>query len=489
MPEPFRALAVDVGASNGRAVLGTLAEDGALTTEEVRRFPNQMTNVGGTLRWDFERLAGELRGAVDDCVARGRPPRSVGVNTWGVDYALFDGKGALVDKPFAYRDHRTDGVMERFTREVMPAEEIYSITGIQFMPINTLYQLAAEVASGAGRLDKAKHILMTPDALAFTLTGRAVAERTIASTSQMLDARTGRWSDAILEKLGLTRGLLPDVIEPGTKVGSYAPASGGAPVDVVAPGGHDTACAVAAIPVEGDAPWAYVSSGTWSLVGVETRAPLLTEEARGAGLTNEGGVEGTVRLLSNVMGLWLIQECMRLWDERGEGVEIEAVCRAAAGAPSGALVDPDHNSFLSPDDMLAAIEKYAAGTSQKPPEGVGGFARCVFESLALKTRVVIERIARLTGADPKVIHIVGGGSRNELLCQMTADATARPVVAGPAEGTATGNLLMQAKTAGRIASLAELRGIVRKNAELGRYEPSGDARWGKMYERFRELVG
>lgn len=488
MADSFEALAIDIGASNGRAVLGSLSSDGALSLHEVRRFANGMSTVGDTLRWDFDRLRAEIEGALNDCAHAGLKPVSVGINTWGVDYALTSKDGGFVDQPYAYRDKRNPPAMERFFKEIMSQEDLYAITGIQIMPFNTVYQLAAELFAGGERLRKADKILLAPDAFAFALCGKAVAEYTIASTTQMLDAATRDWSPTVLDKLGLSRELLPDVVEPGTRIGTCAFGEGGR-IDVVAPDGHDTAAAVAAVPVQGTEDWAYVSSGTWSLVGVETTTPFVSGTALAADVTNEGGVCNTYRLLSNVVGMWPIQECMRLASASGTPLDIRDVCRDAAAAPDGgALIDPDHESFLAPDNMIEAITTRCVQTSQKAPQGMGELARCVFESLALKTRVVVERIGALVGTDPKVIHIVGGGSRNELLCQLTADALDRVVVAGPAEGTATGNFLMQAMSAGRIKDLAVLRSIVRDNTQLVRYEPSGGDSLRKRYDRFREIV-
>lgn len=483
MAEPFQALAVDIGASNGRAILGTLDEDGTLRTRDVRRFPNGSTEIEGALRWDFDGLVGHLRAAIDDCFREGARPESVGIDTWGVDYAYIGGDGALLDRPYAYRDHRTDGLVEKFFAEVMSAEETYAITGIQTMQLNTLFQVYADVLESPERLAKAKTLLMAPDALSYVLTGNPVGEYTIASTSQMLDAKTRRWSPVIAGKLGIDPGILPEIVEPGAKVGVYKAAEG--EISVIATASHDTAAAVAAVPAEGDRPWAYVSSGTWSLVGVESRSPVLTEDARKINLTNEGGVDGTYRLLSNVTGLWIIQECQRMWEKRGERVDIVEVCRAAAEcAEAPCLLDPDDQKFLSPDDMLAAIEEYCEATGQERPEGVGETARAVFVSVACKTRHKLDNVARVTDTNPEIIHMVGGGTRNELLCRFTADVTGMPVIAGPAEATAIGNLLMQAMSAGRIDSLSELRAIVRRNTDLKRYEPSGGDAWRKTYERF-----
>jgi len=488
-PRPFQVLAIDIGASNGRAVLGSLTKDGVLTTEVIRRFKNGADDVEGQLRWDFDFLASEIREGIADTFALGHRPASVGVDTWGVDYLLIDSRGRKIDRPFAYRDHRTDGIMERFFKEVMPGERLFGITGIQFREIDTLYQLYSDLTAHPERLARASKMMMMPDAFAWSLTKKVNAEYTIASTSQMLDARARAWSDDVIEALGVKRSLFPDIVEPGTKAGSYKDKSSGRSLDVVLAAGHDTAAAVAAIPAEGDRPWAYVSSGSWALIGVETREPVLTPAACAAAITNEGGVDGTYRLLSNVNGMWLLQECMRVWEREGESHDIVRICEDAGRAPvHGPLVDPDNDLFKMPPNMVDAIIAYCDATGQPPPEGSGPTARCIFESLALKTRVVLERIAEVTGTDPEVIHIVGGGSRNESLCQMTADATGKPVIAGPAEGTATGNILMQAMARKRVGSLTELRDIVRRSSELRRHEPSGSDYWRSRHERFRELL-
>jgi len=493
----FLALAVDIGASNGRAVLGRLSPHGKLTLREVHRFANSCVERECVFRWDFDGLSKEVVKSIEKCWKLGFRPASVGVDTWGVDYVLMAEDGSLVDEPIAYRDRRTEGVMERFFREVMSPEEIYAITGIQFMPINTVYQLAADIFSGSDRLRQAHKILLMPDAFAFRLAASMPAcrqagfsEYTIASTTQMLDARRRSWSEEIVSRLGLRRELLPEIVSPGTKVGTYkSPGKPAREIEVVLPAAHDTAAAVAAVPAKPDTSWAYVSCGTWILVGVELKTPLLTDEARQAGITNEGGLEGTYRLLTNINGLWLIQECMRMWERRGKALSIQQVCEAAESAPpDGSLIDPDRPSFLSPEDMTEAIRLLCQKTGQRAPEGVGQTARCIFESLALKTRVVLEKIAGLVGEEPQVIHLVGGGSKNAHFCRMTASATNRVLVAGPAEATAVGNLLTQAMAAGRLGSLAQGREVVRESFTLVQYEPSDANYWRKRYERFQEVL-
>jgi len=489
MGDTFQALGVDCGASSGRVLLGSLSADNRLEVRDIRRFPNQMVHMEGGLHWEFDRLIGEVRAGIDDAFREGCTAQSLAVDTWGVDYVLYGADGRPLKQPFAYRNARTEGMMEKVFAEVISAEEIYAITGIQFLPFNTVYQLAAEVAAGGENLRKAQNLILMPDAFTYELCGQVIAEATMASTTQLIDARTRKWSDEIIDRIGVPRRLFPDITEPGTIVGKYRPQAADADLDVVACGGHDTASAVAAVPATGDVPWAYVSSGTWALVGVETREPLLTDEACQIGVTNEGGVDATYRLLKNVTGLWILQECMRLWEERGQGLTIQQVCAAAAEAPEdGPLVDPDDPAFTAPEDMTAEIVRFCKRTGQTPPDSAATFARCVFESLALKTAYTLDRVSGLAGVRPEVIHMVGGGSRNEMLCRMTAEAAGMPVVAGPSEATAIGNLLVQAMAGGRIGSLDELRSVVRNSVDLVRYEPCGDAYWGRRMERLRNML-
>ncbi len=491
MGDDFQALGVDLGASSGRVLLGTLSDDDRLEVKDIRRFPNGMVRREGRQYWEFDRLLGEVRAGIGDALKAGARPQSLSVDTWGVDYVLYGSDGRPLGQPHAYRDPRTDGMMEKVFDEVISAEEIYSITGIQFLQFNTVYQLAAEVFAESENLEKAERLLLMPDAFTYELCGARIAEATMVSTTQMMDARTRKWSDEIIGRLGVPRELFPDITEPGTVVGTYRPeAPGAGELDVIACAGHDTGSAVAAVPASGDVPWAYVSSGTWALVGLETREPLLSEEARCVGVTNEGGVDATYRLLKNVTGLWLLQECMRIWDDRGEGMGIEEVCAAATEAPEGGpLVDPDDDSFVAPADMPAAIDAFCSRTGQTPPGSKANMARCIFESLALKTAYTLQRIAGLAGVAPQVLHMVGGGTRNRMLCGMTAEAAGMPVVAGPAEATALGNLLVQAMAVGRIGSLDDLRRVVRESVEPVRYEPSGSEYWAKRLDRMRELMG
>ncbi|WP_159942878.1 MULTISPECIES: rhamnulokinase family protein [unclassified Nocardiopsis] len=474
--------AVDLGASSGRVITGRV-RDGRLRTEEVARFPNGPVTVpaGGraTLHWDVLSLyAGVLgglrRAAAHDGLA------SVGVDSWAVDYGLLDADGGLLGNPVHYRDARTDGVPERVFAH-LPAEEMYAVNGLQVQPFNTVFQLAA--ASGSAQLAAARDLLLVPDLLGYWLTGERVAELTNASTTGLVDVRSRQWAGVCLDLLErcygvAARELLPPLVEPGTVVGALRGDAGlgpaaGAPL--VAVGSHDTASAVVAVPA--DTPrFAYVSSGTWSLVGVELTAPVRTEAGRVANFTNELGVDGTVRYLRNVMGLWLLQESLRTWREQGSEVDLADLLARAARVPAlGCVVDVDDPRFLPPGDMPARIAAFAAETGQRPPEGEAEVARCVVDSLALAYRRAVRRAAELGGTDVDVVHVVGGGSRNALLCQLTADAVGLPVVAGPAEGAAMGNLLVQARAVGAVeGELADLRRIVAASAELRRYEPGGD---------------
>lgn len=474
--------AVDLGASNGRVIAGRI-EDGRLRTEEVARFPNGPVTVAShgrsTLHWDVLAL---YAGVVEGLRRAARPHglASVGVDSWAVDYGLLDADGALLGNPVHYRDSRTEGACERVFAH-LPAERMYEVNGLQVQPFNTLFQLAA--ASGSAQLAAARDLLLVPDLLGYWLTGERVAELTNASTTGLVDVRTRGWADACVDLLGehfgvAARNLLPDLVEPGTVTGPLREgAAAGAPL--VAVGSHDTASAVAAVPAA-TRRFAYVSSGTWSLVGVELDAPVRTEASRAANFTNELGVDGTVRYLRNVMGLWLLQESLRVWSEQGRGVDLAELVAEAARLPALAcVVDVDDPRFLPPGDMPARIAAFAAETGQRPPRTRAGVARCVLDSLALAYRRAVRQAAELGGTDVEVVHVVGGGARNEVLCQLTSDAVGLPVVAGPTEAAAIGNLLVQARAVGAVeGGVADLRRIVADSTALRRYEPRGtESRW------------
>ncbi len=483
-------LALDLGAESGRAVLGRF-DGGRMSLEEVHRFPNVPVKLIDGTHWDALRIFTEVKEGLKKAVGKTGQVDSLGVDSWGVDFGLLDADGSLVSNPYYYRDPRTEGTEER-AFERMSREEIYDTTGIQFMPINTLNQLLALERSPL--MEAAQTLLMMPDLIGYWLTGEKAGEYTIASTSQLLDAGTGDWAWELLEKLHIPGGLFPEVRTPGTGSGPLLPdvagetgAGEGTVVALVA--SHDTASAVVAVPAEGE-DFAYISSGTWSLVGVELPRPVITEEGLGANFTNEGGFGGTTRFLKNVMGLWLLQECRRTWAREGSEYSYEKLAHLAEAVPAdGPLVDPDHPMFLSPGDMPSRIRRFCEATGQERPEEPGVMTRCVLESLALKYRWVIEKAEEITGREVGVVHVVGGGVRNELLCQLTADATRRPVRTGPVEATALGNLMVQAYAGGHLSSLGEIRETVRRSVEVRDYEPRGDEnRWQEALEKLRGVM-
>ncbi|WTW94157.1 rhamnulokinase [Streptomycetaceae bacterium NBC_01309] len=490
-PPPPVFAAIDIGASSGRVIAGRVTAGGgagapALDLSEVHRFPNRPVRVRGTLHWDILGLYGEaLEGLRKLAAAGDSRPASIGIDTWAVDYGLLDARGELLGNPVHYRDGRTDGVMDRVL-ETVPASDIYRTTGLQFLPFNTLYQLAAEQR---GRLDAASELLLIPDLLAYWLTGRIGAERTNASTTQLYDVRSGTWSTELAERVGIPAYLLPPLHDPGTPIGpltaDVAEATGLDPATpVVAVGSHDTASAVVGVPARGR-DFAYISCGTWSLVGVELDKPVLTEESRAANFTNEVGVDGTIRYLRNVMGLWILQECLRVWQSRGMATDLPTLLeQAAKETPFGSVINPDDPDFLPPGDMPARIARYCERTGQPVPRTPAAMVRCVVESLALAYRRTVRDAAALSGTTVNVVHLVGGGARNELLCQLTANACGLPVVAGPVEATAIGNVLVQARAAGVVGSLAEMRELTAKTQPLRTYAPvGGQSSWEEAERR------
>ena len=459
--------AVDLGASSGRVMLGRVGPDHSdhIELTEVHRFRNGGVRLPDGLYWDVLGLYTDVLTGLR-AAAREEHLAGLAVDSWAVDYGLLDARGALQGNPRHYRDPRTDAVIDDVHAKLDPAR-LYGVTGLQFLPFNTLYQLAAEPVLDGRRA------LLVPDLLGYWLTGRQIAEETNASTTGLLDARTGGWSPPLLEALGLPHGLLPDVITAGEvlapltgEVGAEIGVDYALPVTTV--GSHDTASAVVGVPAETDR-FGYISCGTWGLVGVELDAPVLTEDSRKANFTNERGVDGTIRYLRNVMGLWLLSESMRTWDLRGVGVELDDVLPAAAAlAAGGPRIDPDDPVFLPPGDMPERIIR-AAGLRDPEPAAV---VRCILDSLAVAFAEAMADAERLSGRPVEVVHLVGGGSQNALLCQLTADAMGRPVVAGPVEATALGNVLVQARTHGVLSGdLAALRGRVRTASRLRRYEP------------------
>jgi rhamnulokinase len=502
-------LALDLGASGGRAIIGRYDGD-ALSLEEVHRFANgpvQVPRAGGSsLHWDILDLFGQVKQGIASAVGCCKEGLvSVGLDTWGVDFGLLDAHDELLGNPYHYRDSRTDGMVEEACWRV-PREEIFGITGIQFMQLNTMIQLVAMAAQRSPMLDVAQTLLMVPDLLNYWLTGRKVSEYTIASTSQLLDARSRVWSVALAERLGIPSHIFPEIVEPGTVLGPLLPwvgeETGGHGLAVVAVGAHDTASAVAAVPARGE-DYAYLSSGTWSLMGVAARAPVINDVTLEYNFTNEGGVGNTIRLLKNITGLWVIQECRRAWAREVGAVHPsltvrvrdepplswdEITQRAEAAPAFTALIDVDAPDFLTPGDMPQRIRDYAARTGQPAPQDVGEVARAVLESLALKYRWTLERLDRLTGRRISTLHIVGGGTQNRLLSQFAADATGRTLVAGPVEATAVGNILMQMLAVGAIGSLEEGREIVRRSFNVEVFEPADTPAWNDAYARFTAIL-
>ena len=491
MAETQKFLAFDLGAESGRAVLGHF--DGErIKLEELHRFPNGGIRILDSLHWDVLRLWSEMKHALSTCAEKGIELKGIGIDTWGVDFALIGKDDTLLGLPYHYRDSRTDGMLEQAFHRCS-REKIFERSGGQFLQINTLYQLLSMVVNKSPLLEVAETFLMIPDLFNFWLTGRKVCEFTDATTTQFYDPRQKNWSKEICDALHLPFDILPEIVQPGTQLGSLLPSvaqeMGLANVSVIAPGCHDTASAVAAVPAKGEN-WAYISSGTWSLMGIETPRPIITDTALELNFTNEGGINDTFRFLKNIMGLWLVQECRRTWARAGDELSYNQIAQIAAEAkPFSALVDPDDNTFLSAGDMPSRIDEYCKRTGQVPPENKGEIIRCALESLALKYRWVWEKLQTVWDKPINVIHIVGGGSRNRLLCQFTADATGVPVVTGPTEATAIGNVMVQAIAVGLIDSIADAREIIRESFEVETYEPQDSDRWEEAYDRFLAVTG
>jgi rhamnulokinase len=478
-------LALDLGAESGRAILGRL-HSGVLTTQEIHRFKNEPVEYGGSLHWDVTRLWFEVRKALlslEEMELAG-----IGVDAWGVDYALLGERGELLQNPYHYRDARTNGVMQEVFRKVTK-EEIYLATGIQFMPINTLYQLYAAKRDTPALLKAAQRLVTIPDLFHYWLTGNAVCEFTNATTTQLVNPVTRTWATELMQRLALPTHLLAEIVEPGTQVGTLLPGisrnSALSATPIIAPATHDTGSAIAAISArEGTA---FLSSGTWSLLGTELDAPVVSPEALRFNFTNEGGVNGTTRLLKNVAGLWMLQCCRQSWTARGQSCDhLELMDLAAREDAFRCLVDPDHASFLRPSDMPAAIDQFCARTHQPSPKSVGGYVRAILESLAFKYRLVLHNLEQLIGRPIDQIRVIGGGSRNRLLNQMTADATQRKLLAGPVEATALGNVAIQILATGGVGSLKEVRKIIDRSYPIEVFEPLDTAKWDRHADRFEQ---
>lgn len=493
MQHPLHLVGFDFGASNGRAIHG-MFDGERLSIEELHRFSNDPVLVGGTWHWDILRLFFETKQGLLKAAQQGITPAAVAIDTWGVDFGLLDKDGRLMANPVHYRDARTDGMME-YAQTIMPKEEIFDHTGLAFMSFNTLYQLLALQREHDMAFESAKTLLFTPDLLSYFLTGEMGTEYTIASTAQLTDPRTRSWSDAMMDTFGFRRELFTPIHEPGVVRGVLRESvceelrlKG--EIKMVSCGQHDTAAAVAAVPANGER-FAYISSGTWSLLGAETQQPVISPGVMNANYTNEGGVCGTTRVLKNIMGMWIVQECRRQWLKEGECEDFAGLAAKAQQEKAFlALIDPDDQRFMAPGNMPRRIQEYCAETKQPVPQTRSEICRVVYESLALKYRWALHRLERdILGHEVDCLHIVGGGSNNTLLNRMTASAVGKPVLAGPGEATAIGNLLVQAMALGAVASLADMRAVVRASFEPETFMPEDTAAWDDAYGRFLTVTG
>ena len=476
-------LAVDLGATSGRTVLA--AFDGEkIDMSELTRFRNPMIPMGGHLFWDIAGLYNEVLLSLKKLSSMGIVPDSIGIDTWGCDFAFFGKDGQLLGMPHCYRDSHTEGAQQKFF-ERMPAQEIYGRTGIQFMDFNSLFQLDTIRRNGGSALEAADKILFIPDALMYMLTGNAVCEYTVASTSQMLDPLTGDLDEDILKTLGIAREKFGRMVQPGEVVGTLTPQvqefTGLPAVEVIAVAGHDTASAVAAVPAQ-DEKYAYLSCGTWSLLGIETPDAIMNEESFRHNFTNEGGIEGTTRFLKNICGLWIFEQCRPELKDAPENVaELVALCETSS---LSSLIDPDAPCFAHPSSMRAAIDTYCMETGQAVPQTAGDYCRVIFRSLALRYRQVVDILRGFAPFPIERLHVIGGGSQNAYLMQYAADALEMPVICGPVEGTALGNVLVQIKSAGMVETLPQMRAISAASVSLKTYMPSGDGQWDSLYEEF-----
>ena len=484
--------AVDLGATSGRTILGII-EDGRLEQEELTRFPNNLIETGGHFYWDIYALYNEMIRGLQIVGQRGISISSIGIDTWGVDFVFIAEDGALLRNPVAYRDPHTFGRMEEYFEHVVGRRQVYDITGIQFMNFNSLFQLYAMRQDDNAALKHCQKVLFLPDALSWMLTGEAVCEYTIASTSQMLDPRTGDLSERLIESVGLTRRHFGRMVQPGTKIGvltkEVQKMTGLGPVPVIAVPGHDTASAVAAVPAR-DENFAYLSSGTWSLMGIESQQPIINDRSYELNFTNEGGIEGTTRFLKNICGMWLYERCRKEWPDDVRKLSHPELQGSAMGVEAfRSIINPDDVLFANPPSMIEAIQQYCRQTRQPVPETPSELCRCIFDSLALRYRQVFGWLKEFASVDLNVLHIIGGGSLNKYLNQFTADALGVKVTAGPQECTAIGNIMLQAKAAGMVDDVWQMRRIIADSVETVAYQPQGDeAAWDKAYTRYLEIT-
>jgi len=483
-------LAFDLGASSGRAMLGTISE-GKLKLTEIHRFENQMVEIDNHFYWNIFSIFDELKTGLKKCIRDfGTQPDSIAIDTWGVDFAFLDKDGTIASLPFAYRDHRTDSAMEELY-QIIPRDELYAMTGIQLMQFNSIFQLYVNHRDHTPQYELGRELLFMPDALSYLFCGVKKNEYSIASTSQLLKPGQLAYEERIFEKLGINMDILQEIVLPGSVLGfikmEIQKETGSNQIPVIAVASHDTASAIASVPATGKN-WAYISSGTWSLMGIESDKPLISKEILDLNFTNEGGVEGTTRFLKNIMGLWLLQECRRIWSAETNYTWNEMVELSMASQPFKCLIDPDYPNFLNPANMPQAIADFCFKTGQTPPESHGEYIRCIFESLAMKYRLTLDSIRAVSANTIEIIHIIGGGANNELLCQYSANALGLPVMAGPTEATAIGNILLQAKALEVVHSLDEIRGMVGRSFETKLFLPQEANLWEEQLARFRQIV-
>ena len=485
----YQFLAFDLGATSGRSVIGTLC-NGKVEIRELTRFPNGIVELHGKFYWNLLGLYEYLKEGLVACAREGVTPDSIGVDTWGVDVVPIGKDGSILGMPRAYRDPYTEGAQESFF-EIVPREEVYNKTGIQFMNFNTLFQIFAAVKEGYTPIIEAKRLLFIPDALSYMLTGKEICEYTIASTSQILNPRTSVLEESLLKAAGVDANIFPEIKLPGCVIGTLTDALAEetriGKVNVVAVAGHDTASAVAAVPAENER-FAYLSSGTWSLMGIETKEPIISEESFRYNFTNEGGVDGTTRFLKNICGMWILEQCRKEWAREGKEYSYPEIVEMAHSAePFVSFINPDDASFANPKSMLRAIEEFCVRTGQPVPQSDKQIVRTIFESLALRYREVLEILESMAPFEIDVLHIIGGGAKNALLNQFTANAIGKRVVAGPSEATAIGNIMMQAVAAGAVSSLAEARQIIRASIVTEEFLPQDGMAWNEAYQKFQRV--
>ena len=484
-------LAFDLGAESGRAIHGSLL-NGKLYLTEVNRFPNVCYNIRGRYHWNIFSIFEELKKSLEICsVAKKLAFESIAIDTWGVDFGLLDKDGTLLSMPYAYRDHQTDGMIDKFAQKVMSKKKLYLLTGIQLMQFNTIFQLYAMVENKSPLMEITADLLFTPDLLNYLFTGVLKSEFTIASTSQLLDPFAREWSELLFGAIGIEKDIMHPVILPGTIVGpvndDICQQAGISSIPLIAIASHDTASAIAAVPSEGNN-WAYLSSGTWSLMGIEVDQPIINENSAEKEFTNEGGVEGKYNFLKNISGLWLLQQCKKAWDAEHNYTYEQLTAMAEKAEPFSILIDTDAPEFYNPASMPEAIANYCKKTKQPIPANHAAFVRCIFDSLAMKYRFVLDQLNSF--ADPSIekLFVIGGGAKNKLLCQLTANALGIPVITGPSEATAIGNILLQAKALGHVSSLSEIRTISRNSFESESFMPQNVAKWNGEFERYLTII-